>query len=271
VALLGLDPSTQLRPVLGVDGRPLALPEEGLVLSPSLADALGARVGDAVELEVLERPRVAVTAVVRALSQDYAGRAAYAGYPLLARWLDEAGVASGAFLRIDPRMADEVQARLRDSPNVGAVVDRRTGLRAFQETIAENLLRMMVVNVIFAGILAAGVVYNTARVSLAERGRELATLRVLGFTRGEISRILLGELALLTLVALPVGLLLGRVFAGWAAEMFETQDYRFPLVIEPRTYGFAAVVTAAAALLSALWVRRNLDRLDLIAVLKARE
>jgi putative ABC transport system permease protein len=130
---------------------------------------------------------------------------------------------------------------------------------------------MKAFNVLFASIIACGVVYNSARISLAERSRDLATLRVLGFTRAEISALLLGELGLLTLAAIPVGLVVGYGFAGLAVLALDTENHRFPLVVQPSTYAFAATVTLAAALLSGLLVRRRLDRLDLVAVLKTKE
>jgi putative ABC transport system permease protein len=123
----------------------------------------------------------------------------------------------------------------------------------------------------FASIIAFGVVYNTARISLSERSRELATLRVIGFTRGEISRILLGELAVLTIMALPLGMLFGYGFAWIIVAAFESESYRIPLTITRQTYGLATVLVSLAAILSGLAVRRRLDHLDLVAVLKARE
>jgi putative ABC transport system permease protein len=130
---------------------------------------------------------------------------------------------------------------------------------------------MIFFNLLFSGVIAGGVVYNAARVSLSERTRELASLRVLGFTRGEISFILLGELAAVTLLAIPVGLLLGYVFAGLLVAAFNTELYRFPLVITARTYAYGASAVLVAATLSGLAVRRRLDHLDLVAVLKTRE
>jgi putative ABC transport system permease protein len=130
---------------------------------------------------------------------------------------------------------------------------------------------MIFFNLLFSSVIAFGVVYNAARVSLSERSRELASLRVLGFTRGEISAILLGELAIVTAIAIPVGFLLGYVFAGLLVAAFNTELYRFPLVVTPRTFGFAAVAVLVAATLSGLAVRRRLDHLDLVAVLKTRE
>ncbi len=130
---------------------------------------------------------------------------------------------------------------------------------------------MIFFNLLFAGIIAFGVVYNAARVSLSERSRELASLRVLGFTRGEISLILLGELASVTLMAIPVGMLLGYVFAGLLVAAFKTELYRFPLVVSSRTFAYAACAVLVAAAVSGLAVRRQLDHLDLVAVLKTRE
>jgi putative ABC transport system permease protein len=130
---------------------------------------------------------------------------------------------------------------------------------------------MIFFNLMFSSVIAGGVVYNAARVSLSERSRELASLRVLGFTRGEISFILLGELASVTLMAIPVGMVAGYVFAGLLVAAFNTELYRFPLVVTPRTFAFAASAVLVAATLSGLAVRRQLDHLDLVGVLKTRE
>jgi putative ABC transport system permease protein len=154
---------------------------------------------------------------------------------------------------------------------VSSVSIKQASLQSFRDTIAENLLRMRTFNVLFASVIAFGVVYNSARISLSERSRELATLRVVGFTRLEISGILLGELAVLTLAAIPCGLAIGYAFAAISTLALNTEMYRIPLVVDRSTFGFAAVVVLAAALFSALVVRRRLDHLDLIAVLKTKE
>ena len=126
--------------------------------------------------------------------------------------------------------------------------------------------------VVFASVIAIGVVYNAARIALSERARELATLRIIGFTRAEISVILLGELGVLTVVAIPIGLLFGYGLAAVVIELaYDTELFRIPLIIGRSTYGFAATITVASALVSGLAVRRLLGRLDLIAVLKNKE
>jgi len=154
---------------------------------------------------------------------------------------------------------------------VAGVAVKQVVIDNFRQTMAENMGLMLSFNVGFAGIIAFGVVYNSARVSLSERSRELASLRVLGFTRGEISLILLGELAILTLVALPLGAVIGSGLTVAMVRSFESEIYRFPVVVTPRVMALAALTVITASLLSGLVVRRRLDRLDLVGVLKIRE
>jgi len=205
------------------------------------------------------------------LLDDFAGTTAYMNRDALNRMMREGRILSGAYLAVDRSRLEGLYVRLKHAPRVGGVVIKEAALESFRETIAENLLRMKAINVLFACIIAFGVVYNSARISLAERSRELATLRVIGFTRAEVSRILLGELAVLTAAAIPLGLVLGHGFAALTTWAYDTELFRIPLVIERSTYGFAALVTLLAALVSGLIVRRRIDRLDLVEVLKTKE
>jgi putative ABC transport system permease protein len=173
--------------------------------------------------------------------------------------------------RADSAGLERLYRDLKQTPRVAGVTIQTAAVQSFNDTIAENILVMRMFNVIFAVVISCGVVYNTARISLSERSRELATLRVMGFTRGEISAILLGELGVVVLVAIPIGLALGHFFAWLAAVALTTDLFRIPFVINPSTYCFGACVVLAAALVSGLLVRRRLDHLDLVAVLKSRE
>lgn len=272
LVLMGLRPDGELYRVVDVDRRQVPLPAGGVVLSEKLAEILDVRVGDVVTVEVLAARRPVRDVPVTGLVADFAGIAAYMDIRAANRLMEESDVISGAFLAVDPARLDALYRQLKIAPRIAGVALKRATVESFRKTIAENLLRMRMFNVLFAAVIAVGVVYNAARVALSERARELATLRVIGFTRAEISLILLGELALLTLAAIPLGLVLGYGLAALVIGLaYDTELFRIPLVIGRSTYGFAAAVTAAAAVGSGLAVRRLLDRLDLIAVLKSKE
>ena len=271
VSILGLRPEGELLRLLNIDASPVPLPPEGLVISEKLAQLLDARVGDRLAVEVLEGERPVREAAVTGVIRDFTGLSAYMNLGALNRLLREGDVSSGAFLAVDPHSQEDLYGKLKETPRVAAVNSKRLALESFREIMRENLLRMRVFNVIFAGIIAFGVVYNSARITLAERSRELATLRVIGFTRGEISVVLLGEIALLTLLAVPLGIVLGHLLGAGATAALETETQRFPFVIYPATYASAVVTVVLAAIVSGLIVRQRIDKLDLVAVLKARE
>ena len=268
LGLLGLPSARRLFRLLDADARPLPIPPGGLVVSRRLAEQLGARVGDRVTLEVLEGDRPVRDVAISALLDDFVGTSAYLELAALNRLLCEGDSLSGAFLLSDAKASDAIYARLKATPRVAGVSSRAATVSTFQALMGENLLRMRLINVTFACIIACGVVYNAARIALSERGRELATLRVIGFTRAEISTVLLGEVAVLTVAAIPLGLMLGQGFAALATWALATETHRFPFVVNPATHGFAVATVLVAALVSSLVVRRRLDRLDLLAVLK---
>jgi putative ABC transport system permease protein len=266
----GLPARPRLNLVVDEHDRPVPVPEEGLLLSDILAEVLGVEAGDEVTLEVLEGQRPVVRVRVAAVVRTYVGTAAYMEVRALNRLMREGPVVSGAFLDVDERAAGTLYATLKETPGVASVTLKRAALDSFQETIAESILRMRLFNLMFASVIAFGVIYNTARVALAERAHELATLRILGFTRREVSVILLGELAVLTAAAIPLGLVLGRVLAGIVTSAMGGETVRIPLVIQSSTYAFAVTVIVVAAFASGMVVRRGVDRLDLIGVLKTK-
>jgi putative ABC transport system permease protein len=178
---------------------------------------------------------------------------------------------NGAHLLVDETREDALFAELKELPQVAAVTLRRAAVDKFHDTMAETLMIFVSFFTVFACALAFGVVYNSGRIALSERGRELATLRVLGFTRFEVSYILLGEAALLAFVALPLGCIVGYQLAWLISKTFETELFRVPLAIQASTFGISALIGLVATAVSAALVRRRLDRLDLIAVLKTRE
>jgi putative ABC transport system permease protein len=272
LGVMGLRPDGRLYRVVDIDRRWVPLPPGGIVLSAKLAEVLAVGIGDAVTVEVLEGRRPVREVPVTGLVADFAGVAAYMDVRAVNRLMQEGDSVSGAFLAVDSRELDGLYASLKNTPRVASVTVKGAALTSFRKTVAENLLRMRLFNVGFASVIAFGVVYNGARIALAERGRDLAMLRVMGFSRAEISLTLLGELAAVTLAAIPFGLVFGRALAGLVIRLaYDTELFRIPPVVGRSTYAFAAAVTLAAALVSALAVRRLLDRLDLVAVLKSKE
>lgn len=270
LAVMGLTADPELHRVMD-QRRAISLPPDGLVVSEKLAKILAIHVGDRVLLEVLEGDRPVREVVIAATVNDYFGLSAAMELGALNRLLREGRTLSGGFLKFSEERSADLFRAAKERPRVAAAALTTAAYDSFQETLARNLRIITLVNALFASVIALGVVYNSARIALSERGRELATLRVLGFRRGEISSILLGELAILTAVALPLGCGLGYLLADLLTRSLDTEVYRIPLIVSPRTYVFACAVVIAATVFSSAIVRRRLDRLDLVAVLKTRE
>jgi putative ABC transport system permease protein len=271
LSITGLPTTVTLNRVVDQTGRPHPMPPDGLLLSSILADVLDVSAGDPITVEVLEGARPVVVERVAALLDDNLGLQAYMDIDRLHRLMREGGTVSAAFLQVDQAQLTELHARLKLVPAVAGVALTEAMRQSFRDVMAENLNLQIFINVVFAAIIACGVVYNAARISLSERSRELASLRVLGFTRQEISLILLGELAVVTAVSLPAGSLIGYGLSRLILESFTSEVYRIPLVVQTSTIAWGWIVIATAAALSALIVRRRLDQLDLVAVLKTRE
>lgn len=269
--ILGLEPGGDIRRLLDVNLRPVDLPPEGLLLTDFLATLLDVRVGDAVVVEVLEGNRPVRETVVAGVVKEYLGVSGYMDLGALNRFMQEGPTISGAYLRVDRDRLQSLYVRLKNMPRVATITERIQEIRNFHRVMQETMLFFTYIATVFSIIIAFGVIYNSARITLAERGRELASLRVMGFTRGEITYILLGELGILTLIAIPFGLWLGQLMCHYIAYTMQSDLFRVPVVLVPQTYAFATVVVLASALLSGLAVRHRLDQLDLIGVLKAAE
>jgi putative ABC transport system permease protein len=271
LAIMGVPRSPELNRIVDRGGRAFSLPEDGLVLSRKLGDILGVDAGSSLQVEVLEGAQPVRDLPIVAMVDDSMGLQAYMQIDAVRRLMRESGVITGAALTLDPAAVGRFYATVKTLPTVAGVALREVTLQNFRETMAASMNLQIFFNVLFAGIIAFGVVYNSARVSLSERARELASLRVLGFTRAEISLILLGELAVLTVAALPIGAVIGYLLGLLIMAGFNNEVYRLSFTIAPATVAWSFLVVIAAAVISGLVVRRKLDRLDLVAVLKTRE
>ncbi len=270
--LTGVVSGAELQPIFD-DQRHATIepPAEGLVLGTRLAEKLRVGVGDRVWVKVLEGRRPEVQVPVADLIETYIGMPAYMHFDALNRLLREPPRFGYVNLLIDRQREAELFAEWKELPMVSAVMLRQAAIDSFNSVVVKNLMVFVTMFTVLACALGFGVAYNATRIALSERGRELATLRVLGFRRGEISYILLGETGLLIVLALPLGCLLGYGLASMMASAFDTELFRIPLTITPGTYGLSMLIILAASLLSAAIVRRRIDHLDLIEVLKTRE
>lgn len=269
--ITGLPPDSQLHRLLDQDLNPVDLPPKGVVLTTKLAEILGVQVGDTLTVEVLEADRPIRRVTVVGQVDELIGLAAYMDIQALNQLMREGQTISGAYLAVDHQYLPRLYTQLKQTPAVASVALRQTLIDRFQDTIAGSFKVFTIVLILFATVIAFGVVYNMARIALSERGRELATLRVIGFTQGEVAFILLGEQALITVAAIPVGFGLGFGLAALITHLYDWELFRFPLIVTRASYAFAFVVITAAAAGSGWIIRQQMNNLDLIAVLKTRE
>lgn len=269
--VIGLMPSGTEKRVLSLNGQYAVLPKKGLVLSGQLATMIRVSAGEAVHVEFLEGRRPVLNVPITAIIDDYIGASAYMDKSQLNALMMEGNVVSGGYAKIDPAQLGAFQSAVMARPIISGIALQSASISSFETTLEDTISIMMFIYTLIGAAIAAGVVYNAARISLTERGRELASMRVLGFTQGEVSYILIGELAILTLIALPIGCLLGLGMAFAVASGMSTELFRVPLVINPSTYGYSAVIVLLAALVSSLLVVSRVRSLDMISVLKTKE
>lgn len=271
LTLRGIDSAAVLRRVVDRDERAVQIPPDGILLSRKLAQIFGLSRGDAVTVELLEGKRQTEELRVVGVVDELIGLGAYMDIRTLNTIAGEGRVISGAYVAVDQLHEAEVSSRLKSLPAVGAVVLRQATIDSFEATISQSMGVSTTALIIFASVIAFGVMYNGARVSLSEHSHELASLRVLGFSRREVATILLGEQAAIIGVALPLGCLVGYLIDLALAEAFATELFRIPVVVDAWSYAQAILVVLAAATISAALVVRWLGALDLVAVLKVRE
>jgi putative ABC transport system permease protein len=270
-AITGLESGSTLYRLVDESGRAYRPPDAGCVMTVGLARVLGVETGDTITVELLERGSDERSLVVAGLFDPMLSQGLFMSRTALNRLLDEHDRASGAYLSLVPGVETRVLAQLKELPGIAAATSRATTINDIDEQIRQSMVFVLTLIIVSAGLIAIGVVYNSARIALSERGRELASLRVLGFTTNEVAGLLLGEQFVVLLVALPVGIGIGAAFAFALARGFESERFHFPYVFAFHTQVFAATVVTAAALLAGVVVRQRIGRLDMVAALRTRE
>lgn len=267
----GFADTPELRRVIDIEGRISPIPLDGLLLTDRLADKLRVKPGDQVGIEVLEGERRTESITVSATTADMMGLNAYMHRGAVNRLLREGDLATNFGLLVERGQEAELLGQLRQLPKTSGTFSKATILRNLDEISARNIRIMSTIMTTFALVIAVGVVYNSARVALAERAWELASLRVLGFSRAQVSALFFGEIAIQLVVALPLGMLMGYGLTLLILDLLRSDQFSFPMAIRASTYALAAIAVVLAAVASALIVQRRINRLDLVAVLKTRE
>jgi putative ABC transport system permease protein len=271
IGVRSLDPGASHSRAIDHAGREIVPPPDGIIVSAKLADVLGAQVGDELVVEALEGRRPVRSVRLAGLARDFTGIAAYMDLRSINRFLGEGDIVTGASFTIDQSRRAEFLHALKGIPRISWISVKNSLRESFRATTARMMGMLTTLYLSMAVIVAFGVIYNNARISLAERARELATLRVIGLTQREVGAVIVIELAVLAVMAVPCGLLLGTGFATAIIGSVNTETVRLPLVFTSYTYTFAVLVVVAASALSALVVLRKLKQLDLIGALKAPE
>lgn len=269
--IIALPHRRELRRILDENENPVALPHDGIVLTKKFSEILGVRIGDTVDVEFMEGKRKTAAVVVNNIIDEPIGTLTYMDINALSGLLEESVTANGAFLSVDPLHQSALYRKLKEVPAISSLNLREATLESFLATVAENMRINTVVLIVFACAITGGIVYNSARIALSEHAIELASLRILGFTKNEVGAILLGEQAILTVLAIPFGCLLGYGLAGLLSVLLSQELFRIPLVVSTETFLSSVLVLLVSAVLAALMVWRQVQQLNMIEVLKTRE
>lgn len=271
LAVTGLPRDADLNRLMDAERRPIVLPEEGIVMSAQLGKIFGARIGDVVQVETLEGRRESIGVPIRGFLEDFAGISAFMDINALHRLMHEGDTVSGAYMTVDAARWSDFMRAVKDTPRIAITLVKQDQLESFRSTTGQSIGILRRLYLVLAIVVAFGVVYNSARIALSERSRDLATLRVIGFTQREVAGVLLGELLLLIFTAIPAGLFFGKGLATFIIASVSTETIRMPLVISVHTYTMAVLVVGAASGASFMVVGRMLRKLDMVGVLKARD
>lgn len=271
VSISGVLPESELRQIVNEQLMPEPLPLDGVIINRKLADILHLTVGDVVEAEILNEKRKVIQLVVNAIVPEYIGMNVFINLNKLNQALDEMPKINVVSIKLDPLYNATIYQKLKQNPAIVGINIVSVLRKIFKDIMAENLFKMVFINILFAGFICFGVVYNTARIALSERGRELASLRVLGLTRKEVAYLLFGELAGITLLSIPVGIFIGKKLVYGMATAMDSELFRIPAYIENNTFGYAVLIILISTMLSFYLVWRQVDAIDLVSAQKGAE
>jgi putative ABC transport system permease protein len=249
-SLIGVPPGAMLNRILDEHLVAVQPRADGLTLSRLIAGKLDVGVGDIVRVTATDGHRASADLPVVAIVKPYLAASAYMELGALSRLLREPDRVTAAYVLIDRRQREAFSAKAKELPTIMSV--------SFVDNVRESVSRLLKQG---SGFFA----------TMSEQERDLATLRVLGFGRGEASYVLLAEMGALLLLALPLGCVLGLFLSRWLMSQFQTELFTFPYATNAVVYGRSVLFVTVAVIAATLFVRRGVDRLDLVGVLKSRD
>ncbi len=245
--------------------------QEGVILSKALAEILHLQGGDTLTAEIREGHRPVLYLPVIGVAETLMGAPAFMELDALTAALNEPGQVTGALLTIDEAQLEPLTDALKEMPMIAGISLKSDIRAALVEIMNQGPGAVRFIMLGIAAIITFGIVYNSARIAFAERARDLASLRVMGFSKSEASFVLLGELAVVTLAALPLGIGLGYGLTYLTVKGFSTDIYQIPVSFSAQGYGMAISAVLISAAVSGWLVKRDLDRIDMVAALKTRD
>lgn len=270
-SITGLRPSPDLHRILNQQLEAAPIPDSGIALSAKLAEILQIKKGDRLTVEVLEERRPVLQIRVSEIVEEFIGLSAFMNMDRLNSKLNEGTVITGAFVQTDPLWNGALYQEIKQIPMIASMGILQKARETFRDVMAENIMMMVTMNISFAALISFGVIYNTARIALSERGRELAGLRVLGLTKSEVAYILFGEMTVIILLAIPVGLLIGYLMVVGMSQSLDSELFRIPVIINKDTYGISVIIVILSSLLSFYLVWRQVEQIDLVSAQKGVE
>lgn len=269
--ITGVNTDATLKRMIDTDIQPINIPNDGIVLSEKLSEILGVQRGDNITVEVLEGRRPTLEIMVVEIVQEYIGANAFMNITALNRLMGEANVISGATLITNGGEDSELFTSVKNIPAINSILMQSVLVKSVRDTMTQSIVETFIINTVFAVLIAFGIIYNTARISLSERARELGSMQVLGFTEKEVAFVLLGELLLLVAIAIPIGIWLGMQMGQGMASSMDTELFRFPVIFTDRTIGATIFITLFATSISCYVVWQHILKIDIVKVLKTRE
>jgi len=272
-AITGIAPDARLTIPRNRDAVPVGVPPGGLVMSRKLAEVLHLRQGDVVTVQPIKGLRRRHRVPVVRLSDSFFGTAVYADIHYLSRLVNEEFALSGVQLAVDRRPEREaaLYRELKRMPALEAVSARRDMVENLDKILVENMGIFISGLVLFAGVVFFGSILNASLISLAERQREVATLRVLGYGPWQIGALLLRESMIVTLAGTLLGMPIGYGLSVLTAVAYNTELFRFPVVATPGTWVWTLLLAILFGLAAHAVVQIVVHRMDWLEALQAKE